>query len=98
MHYENWPEKDLEDLDTKFDALCEYLNVEFIFERVSDGSDIADRERVYVRSRVKGEPQPPESTPAVESVPEIKSEEPKIYEDVDYVVPRSQKRKKGENW
>jgi len=55
MDYENWSEQDLEDLDAKFDALAEHLGVEFIFERISDGSDAADRERVYVRAK----PQPP---------------------------------------
>lgn len=46
-----WDDKDLCDLDAKFDALAEYLGVEFVFERVSDGSDIADREKCYVRPK-----------------------------------------------
>lgn len=61
MKYNNWCEEDLEDLDTKFDALTEYLGVEFVFERVSDGSDIADRLRCYVRST--GKPMIPPAPP-----------------------------------
>lgn len=54
---ERWTEDDLDDLDAKFDALAEYLEVEFVFERVSDGSDIGDSERCYVRK--KALPPPP---------------------------------------
>lgn len=50
-NYENWTEADLEDLDAKFDALIEYLGIEFVFERISDGSDIADRSRCYARTK-----------------------------------------------
>lgn len=46
-----WTCDDLEDLDRKFDALCEYLGVEFVFERISDGSEWADSERVICRKK-----------------------------------------------
>lgn len=52
MELKNWSEEDLEQLDAKFDALTEHLGLEFVFERVSDGSDVADRERVYVRPKI----------------------------------------------
>lgn len=51
--YTFWSEEDLEDLDDKFDALAEYLGVEFVFERVSDGGDAADRSRCYARAKLK---------------------------------------------
>lgn len=54
--YKFWCEEDLEDLDAKFDALAEFLEVEFVFERVNDGSDIADRSRCYARKITKEEP------------------------------------------
>jgi hypothetical protein len=50
--YPKWSEEDLEELDAKFDALAEYLDVEFVFEKVSDGSDSADTERVYARKKM----------------------------------------------
>lgn len=53
MNYNNWSEKDLEELDAKFDALCEHLGVYFVFEKISDGSDRADEERIYVKSKMK---------------------------------------------
>lgn len=37
-------EADLEELDRKFDALFEYLDVDFIFARRSDGSSLGDKE------------------------------------------------------
>lgn len=46
-----WTEEDLEELDKKFDALCEFLGVEFVFETVSDGSDHGDTERTYCRKK-----------------------------------------------
>jgi hypothetical protein len=46
-----WNIQDLEDLDRKFDALCEFLKVEFVFEKISDGSEWADSERWYVREK-----------------------------------------------
>lgn len=51
--YEMWTPEDLEDLDAKFDALIEYLGIEFVFERVSDGSDTADSKRCYARKKKK---------------------------------------------
>ncbi len=53
MDYQNWGVRDLEELDAKLDALTEHLGLEFVFEKISDGSDAADRERVYVRSKAK---------------------------------------------
>lgn len=53
MNYNNWSERDLEELDMKFDALCEHLGVEFVFEKISDGSDRADQERIYVRPKMR---------------------------------------------
>ena len=46
-----WSAADLDDLDRKFDALCEFLQVEFVFEKISDGSEWADTERWYVRKK-----------------------------------------------
>lgn len=46
-----WLPSDLEDLDRKFDALCEYLGVEFVQEKVSDGGLWADREGWYCRKK-----------------------------------------------
>ena len=51
--FTKWSEEDLEELDTKFDALCEYLNVEFVFQKVSDGSKYGDRHSVVVRKKKK---------------------------------------------
>lgn len=51
IHLENWSEKDLEELDAKFDALCEHLGVEFVFTKISDGSDRADIETIEVRPK-----------------------------------------------
>lgn len=48
-----WSAQDLEELDMKFDALCEYLGVEFVFEKISDGSENADEERCYCRKKKK---------------------------------------------
>ena len=48
-----WSIEDLDELDEKFDALSEHLGVEFVFEKVSDGSDSADTERVYARKKNK---------------------------------------------
>lgn len=56
MKYNNWCEEDLEDLDAKFDALAEFLEIEFVFERVSDGSEIADTARCYARPKEKDIP------------------------------------------
>lgn len=53
-----WLPEDLEDLDRKFDALCEHLGVEFVQEKVSDGSEWADREGWICRKR-KNRPNPP---------------------------------------
>lgn len=52
MNYTNWREEDLEELDAKFDALCEHLGIEFVFEKISDGSDQADRESITVRPKL----------------------------------------------
>ena len=52
-----WTEEDLEELDQKFDALCRFLNVEFVFEKVSDGSDSADKHRVFCRKKEGNAPQ-----------------------------------------
>jgi len=46
-----WSAEDLEELDSKFDALCEYLGIEFVYEKISDGSEWADSERWYVRKK-----------------------------------------------
>lgn len=46
-----WSAQDLEELDQKFDALCEHLGVEFVFEKISDGSENADTERCYCRKK-----------------------------------------------
>jgi 3-deoxy-D-manno-octulosonic acid (KDO) 8-phosphate synthase len=51
MNYTNWSEQDLEELDAKFDALCEHLGIEFVFEKISDGSDKADRSSITVRPK-----------------------------------------------
>jgi hypothetical protein len=51
--FRGWSEADLDDLDAKFDALVEHFGLEFVFERVSDGSDVADKERLYVRNKNK---------------------------------------------
>lgn len=51
MDYRNWREEDLEELDQKFDALCEHLGIEFVFEKISDGSENADRESITVRPK-----------------------------------------------
>lgn len=51
MDYRGWSEQDLEELDQKFDALCEYFGVEFVFTKISDGSDRADIETVTVRKK-----------------------------------------------
>lgn len=69
MEYRNWSEQDLEELDAKFDALCEHLGVEFVFEKISNGSDMADRERVYVRERFEKRTAmtPPLRTPLIEN-------------------------------
>lgn len=74
MEFNNWPDEDLEDLDRKFDALCEHLNIEFVFERVSDGSEWADRQRVYVRERKKDAPEAPKPEPEPEPVREATPE------------------------
>ncbi len=66
MELYNWNEEDLEDLDRKFDALAEFLGVEFVFERVSNGSDAADESRCYARYKEKGETRLP--TPAESSI------------------------------
>lgn len=47
-----WSADDLEDLDRKFDALAEYLKVEFVFERISDGSEWADSEHCTARKKI----------------------------------------------
>lgn len=54
---DNWTERDLEELDAKFDALCEHLGIEFVFEKVSDGSENADSERIYIRSKAQRFPE-----------------------------------------
>lgn len=46
-----WTLEDMEELDEKFDALCRHLGIEFVFEKVSDGSENGDKERVYVRKK-----------------------------------------------
>lgn len=46
-------DKYLDDLDRKFDALCEFLGVEFVFEKISDGSENADSSRWYCRKKKK---------------------------------------------
>lgn len=51
MDYRNFSENDLEELDAKFDALCEHLGVEFVFTKISDGSDRADIEKIEVRPK-----------------------------------------------
>ncbi len=61
-YFEKWSEEDLEELDQKFDALCEYLGIEFVFEKVSDGSEWADSERVYVRKKERS-PKPLSNNP-----------------------------------
>ena len=92
-YFENWSEEDLEDLDRKFDALCEFLNVEFVFERVSDGSEDADRERVYVRSRgKKAAPEISVSEPTPKFADESKAEETKYFgETPEPVHPKKKK-------
>jgi hypothetical protein len=49
--FNSWNEQELNILDKKFDALCEYLKVEFVNEVVSDGSDYGDTERFYCRKK-----------------------------------------------
>ncbi len=51
MGFRGWSEGDLDDLAAKFDALSEHFGIEFVFEKISDGSDIADRTRMYVRTK-----------------------------------------------
>ena len=48
----NWTESDLEQLDSKFDALTEYLGLEFLFERISDGSKKGDRSTFICRKKL----------------------------------------------
>lgn len=43
--------KAFDELDRKFDALCEFLNVEFVDETVSDGSEVGDSKRFYCRKK-----------------------------------------------
>jgi hypothetical protein len=50
---ERWSEDDLDDLDAKFDALVEYLDIEFVFQRISDGSEWGDKESLIVRKKNK---------------------------------------------
>lgn len=50
---ERWTEDELDELDAKFDALCEHLNVEFVFERVSNGGKWGDRETLMARKKSK---------------------------------------------
>ncbi len=47
----SFDEKYLDEWDRKFDALSEFLKVEFVFEKVSDGSDWADSERWICRKK-----------------------------------------------
>lgn len=47
----NWTERDLDELDAKFDALSEYLGVEFVFEKISDGSKLGNKVRIYARRK-----------------------------------------------
>ncbi len=54
MYLNYFSEEDLEDLDAKFDALAEFLGIEFVFERVSDGTDVADSSRCYARYKERG--------------------------------------------
>lgn len=46
-----WDDGDLQELDMKFDALSEFLGIEFVFEKVSNGGFAADRTRCYARSK-----------------------------------------------
>lgn len=43
--------QDYKDLDERFDALTEYLKVEFVKEKVSDGGMYGDTERFYARKK-----------------------------------------------
>jgi hypothetical protein len=49
--FNSWNEEELNTLDEKFDALCEFLNVEFVTEKISDGSELGDREKFYCRKK-----------------------------------------------
>jgi hypothetical protein len=48
----NWNDAELDELDRKFDALCEYLKVEFVDEKISDGSEWGDKESFYARKKI----------------------------------------------
>lgn len=105
--YQFWSEEDLEDLDAKFDALAEFMGVEFVFERVSDGSDVADRSRCYARPKQATDedldscltalPEVLETKPVTTPVPEVKPE-PDYGEDrpdsASYEEPIYDKKKK----
>lgn len=99
MKLQYFSEEDLEDLDAKFDALAEFLGVEFVFERVSDGSDVADASRCYARYKDKGETRP--LTQAESSVPSFSEKLPpevEMPEEVQAVEPPpiyEKKKKKG---
>ena len=54
--YNYWSEEDLEELDEKFDALCEQLGVEFVFTKISDGSERADIKKIEVRPKYQVPP------------------------------------------
>ncbi len=82
-----WHDEDLSDLDAKFDALAEFLEVEFVFERISDGSDIADRSRCFARRKSSTANQWPEEVLKEEpekDAPIAKEQEPEpAYEAVE---------------
>lgn len=79
MYNDIWSDEDLRDLDDKFDALAEYLGLEFVFERVSDGSDYADRSRCYARK--KAEERVPLEDPAPAETVTAKQEAVTVYEE-----------------